>query len=175
MSIAYENYLETGVLTANPQKLQLLLIEAAIRSVHRGKQSLAGGDQAAASEHFIHAQDCVGQLLAGLNYDGATDIVKKLAAIYVFVLRQLAEGSLNRDETKLDDAIRVLEVERETWRQVCERFGSHAAGEGASADRRADDSPPKIDAPNHFPETTTTHCTTQSFDTEPCGGFCLDA
>lgn len=174
MSIAYENYLETGVLTASPQKLQLLLIEAAIRSIHRGKQAWSGGDQAAASEHFIHAQDCVGQMLAGLNYNGAAEIVKRLAAVYVFVLRQLAEGSLNRDTAKLDDAVRVLEVERETWRQVCEQFGSETTATNPSTINRAQsetqgngsarvDSPQGELTPADAPEIA------------PRRGFCLEA
>ena len=35
---ARENYLSTETLTAAPQKLQLLLVEAAIRSARRGGQ-----------------------------------------------------------------------------------------------------------------------------------------
>jgi len=174
MSIAHENYLETGVLTASPQKLQLLLIEAAIRSIHRGKQSAASGDQATASEHFIHAQDCIGQILAGLNYEGAADIVKKLAAVYVFVLRQLAEGAFERNEQKLDDAVRVLEVERETWRQVCEQFGSSAA-ERSSAPSLGDSALVRKDASARLPNAITTSMPAADADSQPCRGFCLDA
>ncbi len=173
MSIAYENYLETGVLTASPQKLQLLLIEAAIRSIHRGKKAMASADQAAASEHFIHAQDCVGQMLAGLNYEGATEIVKKLAAVYVFVLRQLAEGSFERNEKKLDDAVRVLEVERETWRQVCEQFGSSTA-EGTQSVGMGD-SIERQDAKPRVPNLNPASLPGPAVDVEPCGGLCLDA
>lgn len=175
MSIAYENYLETGVLTASPQKLQLLLIEAAIRSIHRGKQAAARGDQAAASEQFIHAQDCVGQILAGLNYDGAAEIVKRLAAVYVFVLRQLAEGALNRDETKLDDAVRVLDVERETWRQVCEQFGSDIASHGQPSINRSQSDHHGIISQKRIDGRQNELAQSEAQEASPSGGFCLDA
>ncbi len=174
MSIAYENYLETGVLTASPQKLQLLLIEAAIRSIHRGKEASSRGDEAAASEHFIHAQDCVGQMLAGLNYNGAAEIVKRLAAVYVFILRQLAEGSLNRDTAKLDDAVRVLEVERETWRQVCEQFGSETAGNNPPTIDRAQ-SQPQSNGSTRIDSSQGELAPADASDFSPRGGFCLDA
>lgn len=176
MNQANDAYLETEVLTATTQKLQLLLIEAAIRATHRGKQKAREGDQPAATEHFIRAQDCVGQILSGLNYDGNRQIVAKLAAIYVFVLRQLAEGAFERNEKKLDEAIRILEIERETWRQVCEKYGSQINSansldrislnhDSAESSRLTNTTPPPIGRAPDLREIS-----------EPTpGGLCLDA
>ena len=44
-----------------------------------------------------------------------------MAAVYAFIFRRLVEAGYRRDEGKLADAIRLLEMERETWQQVCQQ------------------------------------------------------
>lgn len=121
---ARQNYIQAEVHTATPQKLQLLLVEAAIKNIHRTKQAWKNGKFEDGFETLARAQDIVAEILSSLDIEGNPDIAKKLAAIYVFIFRRLAEGGMAHQEEKLDDALRVLESERETWRLVCEKFGS---------------------------------------------------
>ncbi|MEE8452725.1 MAG: flagellar export chaperone FliS [Thermoguttaceae bacterium] len=121
---ARENYLVTQVMTATPQKLQLMTIEAAIRSIEQTKRHWQASEDAEAAESLIRAQQVMGELLGALNRDDESDLVKKVAAIYLFVFRTLMEANLDRSEEKLNDALKVLKVERETWQQVCEKLGS---------------------------------------------------
>jgi flagellar protein FliS len=121
---ARNNYLKAEVHTATPQKLQLMLIEAAIKNVHRTKQSWAEQKFDIGLETLTRAQDIVAEILSSLDKDSNPDIAKKLASIYLFIFRRLAEGGMTHEAEKLDEALRVLDSERETWRQVCERFGT---------------------------------------------------
>lgn len=121
---AREQYLVAEVMTATPQKLQLMLVEAAIRFAGRARQLWAERKDEEAAEALIRAQDVVGQMLASLDRESSLPLVRKVAAVYLFVFRCLMEANCQRDERKLDDALKVLEEERETWRQVCEKFGS---------------------------------------------------
>lgn len=125
-SSARENYLETQVMTAPPQKLQLMLIDAALRSIHRASQAWQEGNVEERCEALVHAQQVMGELLAGLNREAGGDLVKKMAGIYLFVFRTLMEANYQQDQQKLNEAREVLEVERETWRQVCENLGDEA-------------------------------------------------
>ena len=118
------SYLETEVMTASPQKLQLMLIEAAIRSIERARRHWRAQEDEQAAEALIRAQQIMTELLAGLNHDVKPELTRKVAAVYLFVFRSLVDAHLRRDEEKLDDTIRVLEVERETWREVCRKPGS---------------------------------------------------
>jgi flagellar secretion chaperone FliS len=126
-SSAHENYLVTHVMTATPQKLQLMLIEAAIRSAERARQKWQSNDDEQACEALIRAQEIVSELLASLDRETSPELVKKVAAVYLFVFRSLVEANTGHDEQKLGDAIRVLEIERQTWREVCEKLGSSAS------------------------------------------------
>ena len=132
-SSARDNYLSTEVLTATPQKLRLLLIEAAIRFAERGRQQWAAGANEEANHSLIRAQEIVSELLAGINYEAGSDLVHKIAGIYTFIFRSLMEANYHRDEKKLSDALRVLEIERQTWRQVCQQHGGRAGPEPPSA------------------------------------------
>lgn len=119
-----KNYLQAEVHTATPQKLQLMLVEAAIKNVHRTKIAWKEEKFDVGFETLARAQDIVAEILCSLDVKGNPQIAKQLASIYLFIFRSLAEGGMTHEEQKLDDALRVLNSERETWRQVCEKFGS---------------------------------------------------
>jgi flagellar secretion chaperone FliS len=122
---SHEHYLEQEVLSAAPQKLQLLLIEAAIRQAKRAQQFWSS-QPSAASRALVQAQEIMTQLLHGLSADRSQPLVKRVAAVYAFIIRALAGAYLRRDEAALIDALRIMEIERETWRQVCQQLASHA-------------------------------------------------
>jgi len=127
------HYLETEVMTASPQRLQYLLIEGAIRAIERGRSQWHEKRDEEACESLIRAQEIVTQILTGLNREAGQPLVRKVASIYLYVFRTLSEAQLRRDEEKLDDVLRVLQTERQTWRMLCEKLGAAAAGESESA------------------------------------------
>lgn len=131
-----QNYLQAEVQTAAPQKLQLMLVEAAIKNVLRTKKAWEEEKFDAGFETLSRAQDIVAEILSCVDKKGNPELAGKIASIYVFIFRCLAEGGMTHDPQKLDDALRILNSERETWRQVCEKFGSSgiiAAGKGGTA------------------------------------------
>ena len=144
-SSARENYLVNEVTTAAPQKLHLLAIEAAIRSAQHARAQWQSGDDGPAYESLNRAEEIVGELLGGLRREAAPELVKRVASVYLFVFRCLLDASHRRDEKKLDDAIRVLEIERETWRQVCRQLGSDGPAD-AVADSAVYDVADDVDA-----------------------------
>ena len=124
MQTARKNYLQAEVQTATPQKLRLMLIEAAIKNIHRTKKAWDEDKFESGFESLSLAQDIVAELLSSLDKESNPELVGKIASIYVFVFRCLSEGGMTHDQQKMDDALRVLSSERETWKQVCEKFGS---------------------------------------------------
>ena len=130
---AQETYLTAEVMTATPQKLQLMLTETAMRLIERTRQSWRAGEDAQACESVIRAQEIIVQMLSSLNPEVDRALVKKVADVYLFVHRALMEAATFRDEKKLDDAQRVLAIERETWRRVCEMGQSASSGSAIAA------------------------------------------
>jgi flagellar protein FliS len=116
-------YLVGQVMTAPPQRLHLMLIDGAIRMVHKARRHWAAREDDQAGEAILRAQEIVGEMLAGFRRDVEPELVRRVAAVYLVIYRALMQASLRRDETRLADALKVLEAERETWRELCERTG----------------------------------------------------
>ena len=176
-SLAREDYLATEIMTATPQKLQLMLIDAGIRCIERTRRHWESQQYEEACETLGRAQDVVGELLSSLNHEAGSDLVKKMAAIYVCVLRHLAEAGYGRDVEKLAGALKILEVERETWRQVCEKYGSAGQHDPAG---RLDSLAPTVSQPpaSHVSRKAAELLDlAQPFagDSVPCSGFSWEA
>lgn len=136
--IPHDEYLTNAVLTATPQRLHLMLIEAAIRHCERTRQLWNAGLEQQASEALNQAQEIVTELVASLNYGQQPELAARIAGVYNFIFRAIVSASLMQDERSLADALRILEIERDTWREIvrlvasdqrCETTGTrtHAA------------------------------------------------
>jgi flagellar protein FliS len=119
-----EEYLTTQVMTAAPQKLQLMLIEAAIQAARHAQTEWQIGWNQEVSAALQRSQTILAQLLAGLAVHRDEPLVDKVSAVYGFVYRSLLNAGLKRDAAQLDNALAILEIERETWKQVCAQLGS---------------------------------------------------
>ncbi len=120
-SRAQDSYLFTEVKTATPQKLQLLLIEGALRLANRARQYWQQEHNDRAIQALVDAQAVMSHLLGVIDREAGGDLAIRVSAVYEFIFRSLVKAGHRRDETSLGDAIRILEIERETWRQVCDK------------------------------------------------------
>jgi flagellar biosynthetic protein FliS len=100
-----------------------MLIQAAIRSVEKTRLYWHEGQTDEGFESLLHAQEIVTELLNGINPEVKDEITQKVAGIYLFIFRCLIEANFEHEEKKLDDAVRVLREEQETWQKVCEQLG----------------------------------------------------
>ncbi len=121
---AREEYLTTEVMTAAPQKLQLMLLDAAILLCNRAKLHWANGQREQAFDSLVHCQRIITQLISGLAPNLESPLVRQVSAVYSFIYRTLIIATTQRDEAKLNEAVRILEFERETWKLVCDRLGT---------------------------------------------------
>ena len=131
---AQQDYLTNEIMTATPQRLQLMLIEGALRHGNIARDLWREEKLEDATEALIRAQQIVTELLCGLKpREEDKEVVNKVAAIYLFVFRSMISAQMDKDPQKLDEAISVLEIERETWQQVCKKDGTIVRGDAPSA------------------------------------------
>jgi flagellar secretion chaperone FliS len=157
MTNARDGYLENEVLSASPARLHLLLVEGAVRSIEQTRQHWRSGHNELACDTLIRAQEIVTEMMGGLNRDVHPQLTDRMAAVYLFVFRTLVQAGVKHSETQLDEALRILAIERDTWRMVCEKLKAEAS----------DAAPPHAgpSLPPHFGV---------SSDAEP-SGFSIDA
>jgi flagellar secretion chaperone FliS len=134
---ANDEYLSTEVMTASPQKLQLMLIDAAIRAANRAQSLWTRERTYEVSRAIRHCQAIVTQILAGLAPNHESPLVQRIIPVYEFIHRTLLTAYGQHDRSKLANVLDVLEVERETWRQVCEQI-----------DLRLDAAQPELSGPH---------------------------
>lgn len=122
-------YLEAQVLTAPPHRLHLLVVEAAIRFSRQALAAFADQDWPAGETALSRARACVAELLCGIRTEVAPDLAERQNRLWLFAYRCLALGELLHDRRKVEDALRILELHRETWLELSSRLLS---GEKAS-------------------------------------------
>lgn len=111
-------YLRTRVLTAGPEELRLLLFEGAIKFCRQAKNALTQSDFEGMYTGLLKAQKIAMELSNSLKRDIDPALCDKLTALYGYVYRRLVDASMDRDETAIDECIRLLEFERETWQML---------------------------------------------------------
>lgn len=115
------NYLRGAILTATPEQLQLMLYDGAIRCCMQARDAIERKDFEASFHKLTRAQNIIQEMQNGLNYDVNRDLCERVAAIYNFLYRKLIDANVHRDLGAIDDALRVLKIERETWQLLVEK------------------------------------------------------
>lgn len=122
-SASTQSYLATQVMTATPQKLRLMLIEGALRFGRQAGELWTTKRYEEAGEALIRCREIVGELIVSLNREVNPQLTEQIASLYRFVYRTLIDAHLAHDPRVLDQALKILEIERETWQLVCARGG----------------------------------------------------
>lgn len=124
-------YLRNQVLSAKPEELRLMLFDGAIRFLNVGRKGLEAKDYDVSYTNISKAQKIVLELSNSLNRDVMPEVTEKLSALYTFIYRLLIDASTTRTTEPLDEAVKLLKYERETWALLIEK-ASEAPASGAA-------------------------------------------
>jgi flagellar protein FliS len=127
-----KNYLRTRVMTATREQLQMMLFDGAVRFAQQARAALEKKDFETSYNMLTRTQHIVLELNRGLNHKEDPELCGKLAALYNFTYKKLVMANLKRDIVPLDDAIRIISHQRETWALLMEEIARQKAGEAAS-------------------------------------------
>jgi flagellar protein FliS len=134
-SSGQDAYLRDAVLTATPEQLQLLLYDGAIRFATQAREAIENKDIEGSYNLLVRAEAIVLEMQKGLNHDVAPSLTEQMSRLYSYIYRRLVEANINKDLQALDDALRILTYQRETWGLLIDRLRQEQA---ASADGEAD-------------------------------------
>ncbi len=117
-----QEYLRNAVLTATPEQLVMMLYDGAIRFATRGLEALKARDREATFNALERAQLIVLELHSGLRREVNPQIADQMGALYSFIYRRLVDANIHQDEQALEEALRILRYQRETWALVLEKL-----------------------------------------------------
>ncbi len=125
-------YLRQRVFSATPEELRLMLLEGALRFARQGADGLRERNFEKSYQGIHQCQDILMELINALRPEVAPDLCRRLAALYTYMYRRLMEASSQRDADIVDEVIKLLDYERETWVMAMEKLRQERAGEKAA-------------------------------------------
>lgn len=118
-------YLSAKVMTASPEQLQLMLYDGAVRFAEQGRVAIESKQFDRSYDRLSKAQNIVLELQHGLKPTVAPDLCKNLAALYTFAYMRLVEANITHEIGHIEEAIRILRYQRETWILLMQQTTQH--------------------------------------------------
>lgn len=121
-------YLRTKVLSASPEELRMMLLDASVRYARQAAEALKSQEHEAIFEGFTKCRDVVLELLNGIRDEPDAALAERVRSLYVWLYKELVEASMHRDAARLDAIIKILEYERETWDMLMKQLAAEKTG-----------------------------------------------
>jgi flagellar protein FliS len=118
MNPAARRYAQAQRETASPERLMVLLFEAALRNIRTGASALEAGRSAEATPALSKASEIVVELHATLDRAKAPELCDRLAEVYRFVCLRLSAAALSRDARAAREAERAFSPVAEAFAEA---------------------------------------------------------
>ena len=115
-------YLRSQVMTASPEQLQMMLYDGAIRYARQGREAIERNDLEGSFNALTRSQRIVLEMLNGLRPEVNPDLCEKMSSLYNYVYRKLVDANVRKDVQAVDDALNILEYQRETWAMLIKKL-----------------------------------------------------
>lgn len=110
---------ESGVMSASPHQLIVMLFDGALAAIRTARIHLQDGNSAEKGKAISKALDIVNNgLLAALDTERGGEIAERLASLYEYVTRLLLSANLHNDVESLDQAEARLNDIASAWRDI---------------------------------------------------------
>jgi flagellar protein FliS len=126
-------YMRTRVLSATPEELRLLLLDGAIKFGMQGVEGMERKDYEAMFNGISQCRNIVFELMTTIRTDVNPDVATKVQSLFLFMYKELIDGSHQRDAARIRKVIELLEYERETWVMLMQKLAEERAGQGGGA------------------------------------------
>lgn len=113
---AYNQYKKSVVETVAPEKLLLMLYDAAIKNINNAKKAIKEKDINRAHEQIMKTEEIIVELMSTLNME--YEISGKLFALYEYFYHRLTQANAQKDIEILDEVEEFLLELRGTWQEA---------------------------------------------------------
>jgi flagellar protein FliS len=111
--------METGVASANPHQLILMLFDGAIVAVANAKRHMQQGEIASKGETISKAINIIANgLRASLDIQSGGELAERLAALYDYMCARLLYANLHNDPAVLTEVAGLLTEIRAAWEEI---------------------------------------------------------
>ena len=125
---AYDNYLESEILSADPVELVALLYRACLESLGAARRCLYDGDIPGRVRSITKASAILAELTCSLDRENGGEIAENLAELYDYLQRLILDANFKQLDTPLAEAEELLTTLYEGW-AACGREIAQENGE----------------------------------------------
>lgn len=104
------------------QDRHLSLLDEAISAARSASRALKLRDPDTMDLALSRSRGCVQELMDSLNWDESPDLAELLMGLFQFAYRNLGLADVEESQERIDDALRILEMHRESWLAVLEKM-----------------------------------------------------
>lgn len=113
--------IETGVISANPHKLILMLFDGALMAVSMAVHHMEQQQVAEKGQSISRAIDIISNgLEASLDMKSDGELAARLAALYDYMCMRLLHANLKNDRAALDEVAHLLGEIRSAWEEIAD-------------------------------------------------------
>ncbi|MCI1920819.1 MAG: flagellar export chaperone FliS [Liquorilactobacillus nagelii] len=112
------NYLRNQVMGASPDKLIVMLYEAAIKSLKIAQVAIDQQQVSLAHQQLIKAQKILNELKSDLNREIESSLPSDLTKLYDYCYEQLVQANLKKDRSLIDEPINILSELLDAWKNL---------------------------------------------------------
>ncbi len=112
------NYLENQIATASPEKLLVMFYDGAIRFTNQAIKAIADNNIEQRNHAINKATAIIAELSATLDHDIGGNISQDLAALYLYMNKELNMANIKNQDNGLKTVHKILSELRETWIQA---------------------------------------------------------
>jgi len=134
--LQYSSYAQAQVTTSSPTELIVLLYRGAVRFAAKARLHIQNHDVEAAHNELLRAQSIVIELMGGLK-PSTNPLDVELYALHNYIYEVLYRANREKDVAMVDEALKHLRVQLETWEQIALPGSRPVAGGVISIDRKA--------------------------------------
>lgn len=135
-------YLHSRVMSARPEELRMMLLDAAVVAATQARDGLAAKDFERSFNGVSRCRDIIVELMSGVRDEPDAELAKNVRALYAYIFQELTEARSTKDAARMEKVVGLLEYERETWGLLLGQLGLRRSG----APQRATDAPLALDA-----------------------------
>lgn len=113
-----EHYKRVEIETASPEKLLLMLYDAAIQRCESAAERMRQGEYEPAHFDLLKVQDILTELMVALDFEASEAPVNELFALYDYMHRTLVQANIGKQANPIEQVARLLDQLREAWQEA---------------------------------------------------------
>ena len=122
MNVYMNQYKNTQLETASPEKILIMLYDGAIRFCREAMQAMDAGNTELQNKKITSTMAIVSEFASSLDHSIGGKIAADLDALYMFMNRELTRANVERDRKALATVEELLCGLRDTWVEAADIY-----------------------------------------------------